>query len=73
MPTVNPKTPNSVSYDEVEFGYEPFFDEHRDRDLRDILPDYLIEEIAFPRNHATKFYAKIMECMTKQVVFEDDD
>lgn len=69
---VNPKTPSGLSYEDAEFAYEPFFDEGRDRDLIDILPDYLTEEICFPRNHAVKFYTKVVDSMTKRVVVDED-
>ncbi|KAF2151874.1 hypothetical protein K461DRAFT_294746 [Myriangium duriaei CBS 260.36] len=68
---VNPKTPSGLSYEDAEFAYEPFFDEGRDRDLIDILPDYLTEEICFPRSHAVKFYTKVVDSMTKKVVIEE--
>ena len=67
----NPKTPTGLSYEEAEFAYEPFMDESRDRELIDILPDYLTEEICFPRNHAVKFYSKVVESMTKRIVVEE--
>ncbi|KAL1631663.1 hypothetical protein SLS54_000425 [Diplodia seriata] len=60
-----------ASYEEAEFAYTPLLDESRDRDLLDILPDYLTEEICFPRSSAAKFYAKVVDCMTKKVVIED--
>ncbi|WPG99397.1 Hypothetical protein R9X50_00221100 [Acrodontium crateriforme] len=67
----NPKTPTGLSYEEAEFAYEPFLDEGRDRELLDILPDYLSEEICFPRNQAPKFFSKIMDNMTKKIVVEE--
>ncbi|KAK5119568.1 hypothetical protein LTR85_007396 [Meristemomyces frigidus] len=67
----NPKTPTGLSYEEAEFAYEPFLDESRDRELLDILPDYLAEEICFPRSHAVKFYAKLMDSMTKKVIVDE--
>ncbi|KAF2485190.1 chromosome segregation protein Csm1/Pcs1-domain-containing protein [Neohortaea acidophila] len=63
----NPRTPSGLSYGEAEFAYEPLLDESRDRDLMDILPDYLTEEICFPRNHAVKFYTRVLDSMTKKV------
>jgi hypothetical protein len=47
-------------------------DENRDRELVDLLPDYLTEEICFPRNHAVKFYTRVVESMTKKIVVEDE-
>lgn len=69
--STNPKTPSGLSYEDAEFAYEPFFDEDRDRELIDILPDYLTEEICFPRNHAVKFYTKVVDSMTRKVVIEE--
>lgn len=68
----NPKTPSGLSYEDTEFAYEPLLDQNRDRDLIDILPDYLTEEICFPRNHAVKFYTKVVESMTRKIVIEDE-
>lgn len=69
--TANPKTPSGLSYEEAEFAYEPLLDESRDRELMDLLPDYLTEEICFPRNHAVKFYSRVVDSMTKRIVVED--
>jgi len=46
-------------------------DEKNDRELLEILPDYLTEEICFPRSSAAKFYAKVQDCMTRRVVVEE--
>ena len=54
-------------YDDTEFAYIPLFDEKNDKDLVEILPDYLTEEICFPRSNAVKFYAKLGECMNRRV------
>ncbi|KAK5138121.1 hypothetical protein LTR08_004816 [Meristemomyces frigidus] len=67
-----PRTPSGLSYEEAEFAYEPFLDESRDRELLDLLPDYLTEEICFPRSHAVKFYGKVGDSMTKRVVLEEE-
>ena len=48
-------------------------DETRDGELLEILPDYLAEGIEFPRVQAAKFYQKMLECMMKRIVLEDDD
>ncbi|KAF2455005.1 chromosome segregation protein Csm1/Pcs1-domain-containing protein [Lineolata rhizophorae] len=61
-----------ASYDDAEFEYVPLLDASRDRDLLDVLPDYLTEEICFPRSSAARFYAKVVECMTKRIVVEDE-
>lgn len=71
--TPHPKTPSGMSYEETEFAYEPLLDDSRDRELLDMLPDYLTEEICFPRNHAQRFYMKVAESMTKKIVVEGSD
>ncbi|KAM3420159.1 hypothetical protein BST61_g3458 [Cercospora zeina] len=68
----NPKTPSGLNHEDAEFAYEPVLDESRDRELLELLPDYLTEEICFPRNHAQRFYGKVVESMTKKIVVEDD-
>lgn len=53
--------------DEAEFMYKPQLDEHRDSKLIDLLPDFLIEEITFPRPHAAKFYARVLKSLTEKL------
>ncbi|ETS83314.1 hypothetical protein PFICI_05190 [Pestalotiopsis fici W106-1] len=62
-------TPDDQSddLDEVQFMYMPQLDEDRDSDLLDILPDYLTEEITFPRTHAAKFYSRVMKFLTEKL------
>jgi hypothetical protein len=62
-------TPGPSFYDDAEFAYSPLLDEKNDRHLLEILPDYLTEEIVFPRNSAAKFYGKVVDCMSKK--YED--
>ncbi|KAJ9635869.1 hypothetical protein H2199_008222 [Coniosporium tulheliwenetii] len=62
---------SSTTYEDAEFAYTPLLDENRDRELLDILPDYLTEEICFPRSSAAKFYAKVGESLTRKVVVEE--
>jgi hypothetical protein len=47
------------------------FDEKNDQALLEILPDYLTEEIVFPRPSAARFYQKLGDCMSRRVV--DDE
>ncbi len=68
----NPKTPSGLSYEEAEFAYEPLLDQNRDRELMDLLPDYLTEEICFPRSHAVRFYTRVVDSMTKKIIVEED-
>lgn len=67
-----PKTPSGQSYEEAEFTYEPLLDESRDGELVDILPDYLTEDIEFPRHQALKFYHKMLESMMKRIMVEEE-
>jgi hypothetical protein len=55
------------AYEDTEFVYTPLLNEQRDRELLDLLPEYLTEEIAFPRGHVAKFYSKVLESMTKKI------
>jgi hypothetical protein len=67
-----PKTPSGSAYEEAEFTYEPLLDEGRDNELIEILPDYLTEDIEFPRHQALKFYHKMLESMMKRVMVEEE-
>lgn len=53
--------------DEAEFMYKPQLDERRDSKLIEILPDFLVEEITFPRPHAAKFYARVLKSLTEKL------
>ncbi|KAH8681403.1 chromosome segregation protein Csm1/Pcs1-domain-containing protein [Xylariales sp. PMI_506] len=57
----------SEEFDEAQFMYMPQLDPSRDQDLMDILPDYLVEEISFPRTHAAKFYSRVMRTLTERL------
>ncbi|KAL9613622.1 MAG: hypothetical protein Q9167_001850 [Letrouitia subvulpina] len=56
------------SYDDAEYQYEPRLDKDRDKDLMEVLPDYLGEEIMFSRSHAAMFYSRVVEALTKKRV-----
>ena len=62
---------SGANFEDQEFAYTPLLDEKNDRDLLDILPDYLTEEICFPRGSAAKFYSKVLDCMSKKVLVEE--
>ena len=55
------------SYEELQFTYRPQLDDDRDSDLIEVLPDYLTEEITFPRHQASKFYARVIKALTERV------
>ncbi|KEY70849.1 hypothetical protein S7711_00694 [Stachybotrys chartarum IBT 7711] len=57
----------SDSYEDVQFTYRPQLKEDRDGDLLDVLPDYLVEEITFPRTQASKFYSRVVKSLTERV------
>ncbi|KAF2098485.1 hypothetical protein NA57DRAFT_75730 [Rhizodiscina lignyota] len=71
VPQIPTGTDGAANFDEVEFAYIPLLDEKNDQALIDVLPDYLTEEICFPRNAAAKFYAKVLDSMSKKVVVEE--
>lgn len=60
------------SYAETELIYNPLLDEERDKELLELLPDYLTEEICFPRVQAPKFYFKVLDSMSKRIVLDDE-
>ena len=60
-----------IHYEDATFLYTPRFDANRDRDLLELLPDYLSEEIAFSRVNAAKFYGRVVDTLTKRRT-EDD-
>lgn len=55
------------NYEEAHFTYKPQLDSNRDRDLIDMLPDFLVEEITFPRPQAAKFYARVIKSLTERI------
>jgi hypothetical protein len=61
-----------VSYEDTTFTYTPRLDPNRDRDLLEMLPDYLSEEIAFSRAHAAKFYGRVVDTLMNKRVEEED-
>ena len=61
----NPKS--STDYQDAEFDYTPLLNEKRDQGLLEILPDFLTDEIQFPRSHAAGFYTKLFENMKRKI------
>ena len=47
--------------------YMPQLDPKRDEELIEMLPDYLVEEISFPRLHAAKFYSRVQKALTERL------
>lgn len=59
-------TNSDNSYEETDFLYTPRLDNDRDRDLLELLPDYLSEEITFSRLNAGMFYGRVVETLMKK-------
>ncbi|KAL4803976.1 chromosome segregation protein Csm1/Pcs1-domain-containing protein [Aspergillus unguis] len=57
---------SSANYETAEFQYIPLLDENRDRELVDILPEYLTVDITFVRSQASKFYTRVIDALTKR-------
>jgi hypothetical protein len=56
----------TADYETAEFQYLPLLDPNRDRELVDILPDFLTVDITFNRQQASKFYTRVMDALTKR-------
>ena len=56
---------DSNDADSAQFVYMPQLDARRDAALIEQLPDYLVEEISFPRMQAAKFYKRVMQALTE--------
>lgn len=57
---------SSANFESAEFQYVPLLDENRDRELVDILPEYLTVDITFVRQQASKFYTRVIDALTKR-------
>lgn len=57
----------SDKFEEAQFMYMPQLDAARDEELIETLPDYLVEEITFPRLHAAKFYSRVVKALTERL------
>ncbi|KAL4976590.1 chromosome segregation protein Csm1/Pcs1-domain-containing protein [Aspergillus desertorum] len=55
-----------AEFETAEFQYIPLLDANRDRELVDILPEYLTVDITFVRQQASKFYTRVMDALTKR-------
>ncbi|KAL8739692.1 MAG: hypothetical protein Q9190_007532 [Brigantiaea leucoxantha] len=69
---ISEATADGGSYEDAEFQYEPRLDSNRDKDLLELLPDYLSEEISFSRTNAAKFYGRVVETLTRRRVEEGE-
>jgi len=57
---------SSDKFDDAQFIYIPQLGSARDEELIDLLPDYLVEEITFPRLHAAKFYSRVVKALSER-------
>ncbi|KAI9167261.1 Monopolin complex subunit pcs1 [Paramyrothecium foliicola] len=57
----------SGDYDAANVTYQPQLDPARDEEMMDMLPDYLIDEIAFKRPHASKFYTRVINALNERL------
>jgi Chromosome segregation protein Csm1/Pcs1 len=58
----------TTSFEEAEFLYTPLLDSNRDKDMIELLPYYLKEDITFNRHHATKFYSRVVDALTRKMI-----
>ena len=56
----------SSSFEETEFLYTPLLDANRDHDMINQMPEYLTEDITFARQNAAKFYARVVDTLTRR-------
>ena len=63
-------TDTTASYEDVDLQYMPRLDGNRDRDLIELLPEYLREDITFAQSNAAKFYSRVVDTLTKRHVEE---
>lgn len=70
--SIDAEEAKTSSFEETEFIYTPLLDANRDRDLIDIMPVYLTEDITFARANAAKFYQRVQETLTKKVEAVDE-
>lgn len=53
--------------------YTPLLDASRDRDLIEIMPSYLTEDITFAREVAARFYGRVVETVMKRAEAPEDE
>ncbi|KAM0210233.1 hypothetical protein ACHAPA_006910 [Fusarium lateritium] len=58
---------NDGSLDDVHFTYQPQLDAGRDQEMIEMLPEYLTDEIIFPRSQAPKFYSRVNKSLTEDL------
>ncbi|EXJ90378.1 hypothetical protein A1O1_03479 [Capronia coronata CBS 617.96] len=63
---VDQEDARTASFEETEFLYTPLLDANRDRDMIELMPSYLTEDITFARQNAAKFYGRVVDTLTKR-------
>jgi hypothetical protein len=63
---------SAANFESAEFQYIPLLDENRDRDLVELLPDYLTVDITFSRQQASKFYTRVIDTLMKRRASQGD-
>ena len=63
---VDTEDAKNSSFEQTDFLYQPLLDENRDRDMIELMPDYLTEEITFCRQDAAKFYGRVLDTLMKR-------
>ncbi|KFX93247.1 hypothetical protein O988_06906, partial [Pseudogymnoascus sp. VKM F-3808] len=58
----------NADYDESQCHYVPQMDPSRDEELKDLLPEYMSEELTFPRPQVDKFYARVVKALTEKPI-----
>ncbi|KAG5662324.1 hypothetical protein KAF25_004742 [Fusarium avenaceum] len=58
---------NDSSLDDLHFTYQPQLDAGRDQEMIEMLPEYLTDEIIFPRSQAPKFYSRVNKSLTEDL------
>ncbi|KAH7242452.1 chromosome segregation protein Csm1/Pcs1-domain-containing protein [Fusarium tricinctum] len=58
---------NDSSLDDIHFTYQPQLDAGRDQEMIEMLPEYLTDEIIFPRSQAPKFYSRVNKSLTEDL------
>ena len=63
---VDQEDARNASFEETEFLYTPLLDASRDREMIELMPTYLTEDITFARQNAAKFYGRVVDTLTKR-------
>ncbi|OBT97146.1 hypothetical protein VE01_04863 [Pseudogymnoascus verrucosus] len=56
----------NADYEESQCHYVPQMDPSRDEELKELLPEYMSEELTFPRPQVDKFYARVVKALTEK-------